>query len=85
MERVFFLMKKVSIQEAEENFSSLLASLEADGNPILICRDGEPVADLVSHKRVTRLKRHPFLTQVKISYDVAAPLPIEKWPAPRAH
>jgi len=78
-------MKKVSIQEAEENFSSLLARLEADGDSILICRNGEPVADLVSHKRVGRLKRHPFLTQVKMSYDAAAPLPVEKWPAPRAH
>lgn len=74
-------MKRVSVQEAEENFLRLLASLEADGNSIVICRNGEPVADLVSHKRVTRLVRHPFLPRVKNSYDPTEPLPLQQWPS----
>lgn len=77
----FSVMKRVSVQEAEENFLGLLASLEADGNSIVIYRNGEPVADLVSHKRVTRLVRHPFLPKVKNSYDPTEPLPLEQWPS----
>jgi len=40
-------MKTVNVHEAKTNFSSLLAKLERDSETIIICRNGEPVADLV--------------------------------------
>ena len=73
-------MKTVNIHEAKTNFSSLLAKLEADCETIVICRNGHPVADLVPHRRVNRLKIHPVLSKVKIEYDPTEPLSADEWP-----
>ncbi len=73
-------MKSVNVHEAKTNFSSLLAKLEADREPIVICRNGEPVADLVPHKRVNRTKVHPELGRIKIGYDPVGPLAEDEWP-----
>jgi len=73
-------MKTVNVHEAKTNFSSLLAKLEADSETIVICRNGEPVADLVPHKRGNRLKPHPLLSKIKINYDPTEPLSESEWP-----
>ena len=73
-------MKSVNVHEAKTNFSSLLARLEADQETIVICRNGEPVADLVPHKRASRIKRHPALSKIKIGYDPVEPLSRDEWP-----
>ena len=73
-------MKTVNIHEAKTNLSSLLGELEADRKTILICRNGEPVADLVPHQRTDRTKSHPVLGKIKIRYDPVAPLTREEWP-----
>jgi antitoxin (DNA-binding transcriptional repressor) of toxin-antitoxin stability system len=73
-------MKSVNIHEAKTNFSRLLAKLEADNETIVICRNGHPVADLVPHRRVNRLKMHPLLSQVKMDYDPTEPLSDDEWP-----
>ena len=73
-------MKVVNIHEAKTNFSSLLTQLEADSETIVICRNGEPVADLVPHKRVNRTKPHPTLGRMKISYDPAETASEDEWP-----
>ncbi len=73
-------MKTVNIHEAKTNFSSLLARLEADSETIVICRNGEPVADLVPHKRVNRTKTHPALSKIKINYDPTEPAGDDEWP-----
>ena len=78
---MFACMKTVSVHEAKTNFSSLLAKLEADSETIVICRNGEPVADLVPHKRVNRIKTHPVLGKIKIGYDPVEPLSADEWPA----
>ena len=62
-------MKTVNVHEAKTRFSSLLAKLEADSETIVICRNGEPVADLVPHQRRSRIKPHPLLGMVRINYD----------------
>ena len=41
---------------------------------------GEPVADLVPHKRSNRVKTHPTLSRIKIGYDPIAPLAADEWP-----
>jgi prevent-host-death family protein len=73
-------MKTVNVHEAKTNFSSLLARVEKIGASIVICRNGEPVADLVPHKKVNRLKPHPVLSKIKINYDPTEPLSEDEWP-----
>ena len=73
-------MKTVNIHAAKTSLSSLLAGLEADGKTIVICRNGEPVADLVPHRRASRIKTHPVLGKIKIGYDPVESLAREEWP-----
>ncbi|MGB8298728.1 MAG: type II toxin-antitoxin system prevent-host-death family antitoxin [Polyangia bacterium] len=73
-------MKTVNVHEAKTNFSSLLARLEAGSETIVICRNGEPVADLVPHQRASRIKPHPVLGKMKIKYDPIEPATEAEWP-----
>ncbi len=73
-------MKTVNVHEAKTNFSSLLASVEDGSETFVICRNGEPVADLVPHKRASRIKPHPTLSKIKIGYDPVEPLTGDEWP-----
>ena len=73
-------MKTVNVHEAKTNFSSLLAKVESDSETIVICRNGEPVADLVPHRRPNRIKAHPALSEIKIGYDPVEPLSADEWP-----
>ena len=43
-------MKSVNVHDAKTHFSSLLARVEQKSECIVICRNGEPVANLVPHK-----------------------------------
>ena len=73
-------MKTVNVHEAKTNFSSLLATVEDSSESFVICRNGEPVADLVPHQRMSRIKPHPVLGKIKISYDAVEPLSTDEWP-----
>jgi prevent-host-death family protein len=73
-------MKTVNVHDAKTNFSSLLATVENSNESFVICRNGEPVADLVPHKKVNRLKPHPVLSKIKINYDPTEPLSENEWP-----
>ena len=74
-------MKTVNVHEAKTHFSSLLARVEEIGEAIVICRNGEPIADLVPHKPANRIRTHPTLRKIKIGYDPVEPLSAEEWPA----
>ena len=73
-------MKTVNVHEAKTNLSSLLAQLEGNSQTIVICRNGEPVADLVLHRPVNRIKAHPVLKRIKIGYDPVEPVSTDEWP-----
>ena len=73
-------MKTINVHDAKTNFSSLLAGLETNGETIVICRNGRPVADLVPHRRASRIKPHPVLGKIKIDYDPVEPLTNDEWP-----
>ena len=73
-------MKTVNVHEAKTHFSSLLARVEKTSEAIVICRNGEPIADLVPHKRANRIRMHPTLSKIKIGYDPVEPLSAEEWP-----
>jgi prevent-host-death family protein len=73
-------MITVNVHEAKTNLSSLLAQVEDKGEPVLICRNGKPVANLVPHRPAKRnLKPHPRLSKIKIKYDPTEPLTAEEW------
>ena len=76
----FDVMKTVNVHEAKTSFSSLLARVEKNGKPIIICRNGDPVANLVPHPRANRIKTHPVLGKIKIGYDPVEPLARDEWP-----
>ena len=73
-------MIMVNVHEAKTNLSSLLSQVEQQGEPILICRNGKPVADLVPHRSFKRkVKPHPRLSNIKINYDPTEPLTLAEW------
>jgi len=49
-------MEAISIFEAKNKFSGLVANVEKKGVSYLICRNGKPVAEIVGHKSKDRLK-----------------------------
>jgi len=73
-------MKSVNVHEAKTQFSKLLAEVQKSKERIVICRDGEPVADLVPHVRKNRSRPHPKLGRIKIGYDPVEPLTEDEWP-----
>ncbi|MGA2245235.1 MAG: type II toxin-antitoxin system prevent-host-death family antitoxin [Verrucomicrobiota bacterium] len=73
-------MITVNVHEAKTNLSSLLSQVEEKGEPVLICRNGKPVADLVRHRPLKRnIKPHPRLRKIKIDYDPTEPLTAGEW------
>ena len=74
-------MKTVNVHEAKTHFSSLIARVEGRGESVVICRNGEPVANLVPHRRASRIAAHPVLSRIKINYNPTAPLAADEWPA----
>jgi len=73
-------MKTVNVHEAKTHFSSLLARLEENSETIVICRNGEPVADLVPHQRKSRITPHAVLGKMRIDYDPVESLSHDEWP-----
>jgi prevent-host-death family protein len=73
-------MKTVNVHEAKTQLSKLLASVEESSEPIVICRNGRPIADLVPHTRRNRTKMHPVLGKIMIKYDPAEILSEKEWP-----
>ena len=74
-------MSTVTEKEAKAQLPKLLAQIEKSGQPIVICRNGKPVADLVPHRAVKRnMKPDPILSKIVINYDPTEPLSEEEWP-----
>ena len=73
-------MKIVNIHEAKTKLSALLAEVEKTGEKVLICRHGKPVADLVPHRKRSRLEPHPVMSKIRINYDPIEPLTADEWP-----
>lgn len=72
-------MKALNVHETKTKLSSILAQVEMQGERFTICRNGNPIADLVPHQKKSRLEPHPLLSQVKVKCDLTAPLTQEDW------
>jgi prevent-host-death family protein len=73
-------MKTVNVHEAKTQFSGLLAEIEKRGERIVICRNGEPVADLVPHRKKVSMAPDPKLGAFEINYDPTEGASEEDWP-----
>lgn len=73
-------MKSVNVHEAKTQLSMLLAEIEERGERIVICRNGEPVADLVPHRRKVSMAPDAKLGAFVIGYDPTEELTDEEWP-----
>ena len=71
-------MNKVNVHEAKTHLSEILQRVQK-GEEFLICRNGEPIADLKPHRKSGRLKVDPFLSRVQIKCDLTKPLTEEEW------
>ena len=73
-------LKTVNARDAKNHFLSLLAAVENNGESFVVCRNGEPVADLVPHKPRNRIKPNHRLSQIKAKYDPLETASEEEWP-----
>jgi prevent-host-death family protein len=67
------MMDKVDVDEAKTDFSDLLRRVER-GEEFLLCRNGEPVAQLVLHRKRSRIDPDPFLRRVVVKGDLTRPM-----------
>ncbi len=71
-----------NIYDAKAKLSRLIAQVERTGRPITICRNGEPIADLVPHrKRADPMRPNAELRGAVFHGDPTAPVDEKDWPA----
>lgn len=74
-------MKTVNLYEAKTHLSKLIAAMELDGEPVVLCRNGKPVADIVPHQLSGEVvEPDPDLAGARYSGDPCAPLDSSDWP-----
>ena len=74
-------MKSVNVHEAKTQFSGLLAEIEEKGAGFVICRNGEPVADLVPHRKNVSMVADPKLGAITLHYDPTEGVGEADWPS----
>jgi prevent-host-death family protein len=71
----------VSTYEAKAHLSKLLATVQKTGNPITICRNKKPVADLVAHQEAADpLQQDPSLRGARFHGDPCRLVDEADWP-----
>lgn len=74
-------MKRVNLYEAKTHLSKLVSAVEESGEPIVLCRSGRPVADLVPHAGESpKLTPDPELAGATFVGDPCKGVPEEDWP-----
>jgi antitoxin (DNA-binding transcriptional repressor) of toxin-antitoxin stability system len=77
-------MQTVNTHEAKTHLSKILTVVKTKRKTYRICRNGEPMADIVPIKKEypnPLLVHDPDSKKIKINYDPVAPLDPEDWPA----
>lgn len=74
-------MKTVNIHDAKTSLSRLLAEVEKNGKRFVICRNGEPIADLVPHAAEVSMAPDKHLGAIKIKYDPIEEADETDWPS----
>ena len=75
------MSKKINIYEAKSVFSSLIKEVAESQSVVTICRNGQPVVDMVPHRAaITRLRPLHELKGAKYNVDPVAGLDESDWP-----
>ena len=75
-------MISVNTHEAKTHLSELLLKVEKKHESVVICRHGNPVAELLPWDRVKNpLQQSPKLKKVVFRENPARPLTEKEWPA----
>ena len=74
-------MVSVNIHEAKTRLSELILKVEQEHETVVICRNGVPVAELLSWNKVKDpFRQSPRLKKVVCHEDPALPLSESDWP-----
>ena len=73
-------MKSINIHDAKTSLSRLLAEIEKSGKRFVICRNGEPNADLIPHATEVSMVADKQLGAIKIKYDPVEEIGEADWP-----
>jgi prevent-host-death family protein len=74
-------VKRINLYEAKTHLSRLISTVEDSGEPIILCRNGRPVADIVPHRnRGITVDPDNSLAGAQYSVDPCAQLPESDWP-----
>jgi antitoxin (DNA-binding transcriptional repressor) of toxin-antitoxin stability system len=75
-------MLTVNLYQAKTQLSRLVSAVEKQGERIVLCRNGIPVADLVPHASIPskNLDPDPMLVGARFLGDPTAPLEVGDWP-----
>lgn len=75
-------MVVVNVYQAKTQFSRLVAAVEKQGERVVVCRNGMPVADLVPHvpRASKSLDPDPSLAGARFLGNPSAPLEPGDWP-----
>ena len=74
-------MKTINLYQAKTHLSKLIAQIEEDGEAVVLCRYGRPVAQIVPHKPLgADVEPDPELAGAQYLGDPCAPLDASDWP-----
>ena len=74
-------MISVNTHEAKTKLSELLSKIENEGEVIIICRNGKPIAEMQPWKKTkSPLRQSAALKKIVFEEDPALPLDDDEWP-----
>ena len=75
-------MVTINLYQAKTQFSRLVAAVEKQGERIVVCRNGRPVADLVPHTTIAynNLDPDPLLVGARFLGNPSSPVEVGDWP-----
>ena len=74
-------MISVNTHEAKTRLSELLSKVEKQGERVVICRSGNPVAEVIPWAKWRNpLKQDPELKKIIFHDDPSVPLNEDEWP-----
>ena len=74
-------MKSIHVHNARTRLSALLGEIQRTGKGVVICRNGEPIADLVPDVSEVSMAADRRLGAIKIKYDPTEEADEAEWPA----
>lgn len=70
----------LNIHAAKTQLSGILTDIERRGVRYVICRDGQPVADLVPHRPINRMVPNKKLGAIRMKFAPDEDLSPRDWP-----